>query len=367
MANKNNRIVWFGGFPSHYMAKFHLCLECEYQDIYFIYVSLGKRGSDFSHEQLTLPQNMTILPVKNSYFVAWRALNALNPQAILISGNYPRSNLIAALWAKYKVRALYYLSDSNVLDTKNIHRGLINYFFLKRLLLAATKLLYIGENNKNFYISVCGENKVRNKLQFFPLPHSYDVFETTIKKVQGRLTFLVLGRLVDVKAVDRVINAMALLNQDDRKRCQLVIAGDGAIKSNLEQLSAELNLLEDVTFLGGIPSTQTPQIFSQADVVLVPSHQEPWGLVVNEALSSGKPVIAPNWIGSCLDLIIDHQTGIVMKDNLPNTIAAAMKFFIDNPAQAKVMGLAGRNLIRDGGWHVYRSVEEFGKILNETR
>jgi glycosyltransferase involved in cell wall biosynthesis len=363
--NKKLKIVWFSGFPAHYMAEFHVRLEREYQGLHFIYVPLGDRGLDFSHEQLSLPENMTILPAKNSYLASWRALNALNPEAILISGNYPRPNLIAALWAKYKRHPIYYWSDSNAQDRKNIHRSRLNQFFLKRLLLAMTKLLYIGKNNKNFYISVCGYSEVKNKLQFFPLPHPCDAFETTIKKPQDKLIFLVLGRLVDVKAVDHAIHAMALISQDDRKKCQMLIAGNGPSKLKLEKLVKQLDLSEVVSFLGSIPSTQAPQIFSQADIVLVPSHQEPWGLVVNEALSSGKPVITPNWVGSCADLIVNHQTGIVISDNLPNTIANAMKFFIDNPTKAKEMGLAGRQLIRDGGWNIHQSVEVFGKILYE--
>ncbi len=363
--DKKLKIAWFGGFPAHYMAHFHARLECDYQDIHFIYVPLGRRGVDFSHEQLILPQSMTILPDKNCYFAAWKMLSALNPQAVLISGNYPRPNLIAALWAKYKGRNFYYLSDSNLLDTKNIHRGWLNHFFLKRLLLAATKLLYIGKNNKNFYLSVCGQSAIEDKLQFFPLPHPCDIFETTIKKPQDKLIFLVLGRLVDVKAVDYAIHALALMSQDDRKKCQLLIAGDGPAKTSLERLVVSLNLLDSVTFLGRIPSSNAQQVFARADVVIVPSHQEPWGLVVNESLSSGKPVITPNWVGSCVDLIVDHETGIVLKDNQPNTIAIAMKFFIDNPTKAQEMGLAGRQLIRDGGWNIHQSVEVFSKILNE--
>jgi glycosyltransferase involved in cell wall biosynthesis len=171
--------------------------------------------------------------------------------------------------------------------------------------------------------------------------------------------------LVDVKAVNHVIEAISLLDEGDKQKCQLVIAGDGPAKSSLEQLTNQLNLNRYVTFLGSIPSTQAPQIFSQADVVIVPSHQEPWGLVVNEALSSAKPVIVPYWVGSCVDLVVDSQTGIVMKDNSSESIVAAMKFFINDSDQAHKMGMAGRQLIRDGGWHIHRSVEVFGQILAE--
>jgi glycosyltransferase involved in cell wall biosynthesis len=360
-----NRLVWFGGFPAHYMAQFHTRLESEYEGVHFVYVPLGQRGSDFSHEQIALPKNSTILSSKTSYLEAWKILNTLNPHALVISGNYPRPNLIAAIWAKYKRRPLYYLSDSNVFDAKNTSRVFFNRIILKRLLLSANKLLYIGKNNQSFYIDICGLLALESKLQFFPLPHPCDAFEATSHQSDQKFKFLVLGRLVDVKAVNHVIEAISLLDEGDKQKCQLVIAGDGPVKSSLEQLTNQLNLNRYVTFLGSIPSTQAPQIFSQADVVIVPSHQEPWGLVVNEALSSAKPVIVPYWVGSCVDLVVDHQTGIVMKDNSPESIAVAMKFFIDDFDQARKMGMAGRQLIRDGGWHIHRSVEVFGQILAE--
>ncbi len=360
-----NRLVWFSGFPAHYMAQFHTRLKSEYEGVDFVYVPLGRRGSDFSHEQIVLPKNATILSSQTSYLEAWKILNSLNPRAVVISGNYPRPNLVAAIWAKYKRRPFYYLSDSNVLDAKNISRGIFNRIILKRLLLSANKLLFIGKNNQSFYIDICGVLALESKLQFFPLPHPCDAFEAASHQPNQKLTFLVLGRLVDVKAFNHAIEAISLLDEGDKQKCQLVIAGDGPAKSSLEQLTNQLNLNRYVNFLGSIPSTQAPKIFSQADVVIVPSHQEPWGLVVNEALSSAKPVIVPYWVGSCVDLVVDHQTGIVMKDNSPESIAAAVKFFIDDSDQARKMGVAGRQLIRDGGWHIYRSVEVIGQILAE--
>ena len=73
------RLVWFDGFPAHYMADFHRQLEQYFEDIHFVYVPLGPRGPDFFHEQLFLPQQVSILQSKNAYWNTWKLLNELNP------------------------------------------------------------------------------------------------------------------------------------------------------------------------------------------------------------------------------------------------------------------------------------------------
>jgi glycosyltransferase involved in cell wall biosynthesis len=346
------------------MSELHHHLEKKFENIHFIYAPNSARGIEFSHEQLSLPNHSTILSSKSSYIEAWKNLNCLNPKAILISGNYPRINLVAAFWAKYKKRELYYLSDSNILDLKNIKRSFLNKLFLRKLLLSATKLLVIGARNQEFYISVCKSNFIETKLHRFVLPHLCDSFELPIQRKRNSFTFLILGRLIDIKGIDCAIRAFSMLAKQDRSKCQMVIAGDGPSSGSLKSLSYDLGVDGQIKFLGSIPSNEAPYIFAQADVVIVPSYQEPWGLVVNEALSSAKPVIAPHWIGSAIDLIQEKETGLVLEDNSPESIMNAMKYCIDHPDLVVRMGLSGRRLIRDGGWHIYGTIDSFSQLIS---
>lgn len=360
----NVKVVWFSGLPSHYMSELHTRLENKFENIYFVYTPPEIRGIEFSHEKLSLPRNSILLPFHSSYIRAWKTLNHFNPRAVFISGNYPRTNLIAAFWAKLKNRELHYLSDSNILDIKNIKRGVLNQFFLKRLFLLATKLWFIGTRNKDFYISVCGSLPILRKLHYFPLPHLCDNFEKNPTASDSLFTFLMLGRLVDVKAFDKGLYAFSQLAIQERKRSQILIAGDGPQRASLERLASLLGISQSVIFLGSIASDKVPDIFARAHVVLVPSNQEPWGLVVNEALSSARPVIAPYWIGSAPDLIHDKETGILLADNSPDSILNAMQYCLDHPDLVTKMGLSGQKLIREGGWSIFGSIDSISRIIN---
>ncbi len=358
------KLVWVGGYPAHYISEFHKCLESEFASLHFIYKHQLQRGIEFSHEYINLPKCSTVLSSEHEYLNVWKKLNDLDAQSILIAGNYPRLNLVAALWARQKNRNLYYLSDSNVFDLKNINRSFINKIILRILFSWVTKFLVIGKRNQDFYIDICGLSSVINRAHHFPLPHLSYVFENVQPKHSSEyFSFLVLGRLIEEKSVDHAIRAFSKLEKKDQLISKLIIAGDGPLRPTLENLANSLGITNSIDFLGSIQSNKTPEIYKNADAVIVPSSQEPWGLVVNEALSSARPVITSYRVGSCIDLVQDGVTGFVLESNSPESIKNAMKYCLDHADEMKKIGLAGRKLIRDRGWHINQSIESIRKLL----
>ena len=358
-----NDIAWIGGVPSHYMSEFHLRLENEFKNIHFLYTSFGNRGIDFSHEVVSLPKRSVILSSINSHTMIWKELCRLDPTALIVAGTYPRENLVAILWARFFNRKLCYLSDSNLFGKKNISRSSLSSWILRKLISMFDKLLIIGTFNREFYEKLCGEDFVKNRAHFFPLPHPHQKFELVNSFCSSKIKVLVLGRLIDIKSVDKVILAYSSLDAEEKSRIDLEIVGDGACKKDLMRLSCELGIAENVNFKGSIPSDQTPSIFSSANLVIVPSSDEPWGLVVNEALSSGKPVIVPYWVGACRDLIIEGKTGYILRDNKAESIRDGIRRFLMDYDDGKPIGIQGRALIRDGGWNIDGSVTSFGELL----
>jgi glycosyltransferase involved in cell wall biosynthesis len=229
------------------------------------------------------------------------------------------------------------------------------------------KFLIIGTLNREFYEKLCGEDFVKNRSQFFPLPHHHEKFELGNNFYGGKLKFLVLGRLIDIKSVDRAIKAYSSLDTEEKSRIDLEIVGDGPCRNKLMQLSCELGIAGNVHFMGSIPSDQTPCIFSSANLVIVPSSDEPWGLIVNEALSSGKPVLAPYWVGACRDLIIEGKTGYILRDNEIESIRDGMKRFLMDYDGGISIGIQGRAVIRDGNWNIDGSVNSFRDLLSALK
>ena len=155
------------------------------------------------------------------------------------------------------------------------------------------------------------------------------------------VVFVYVGRLEDYKGVDLVIDAFKAV---DDINCRLLIVGDGGMRAKVQQAAADE---PRIFYLGRKDFSGVIEAFAISDVAVVPSRREPWGLVVNEAMAVGLPVIASDSVGCVDDLVLDQHTGIVFPSGeLSQLINAMASVAIDSELRAK-MGRAGRELISD--------------------
>jgi glycosyltransferase involved in cell wall biosynthesis len=128
----------------------------------------------------------------------------------------------------------------------------------------------------------------------------------------------------------------------------LVLVGDGESRSSLEALAATLGLTKHVRFVGFRNQSELPGFFALADVFVLPSRHEPWGLIVNEAMASGCPVIVSSDVGCHPDLVSttsDAPTGLVYPFGDISALTAALHRIFSTPLTAKQMGGAARQRI----------------------
>lgn len=114
--------------------------------------------------------------------------------------------------------------------------------------------------------------------------------------------FLYVGRLTDVKNLPLLIKAFS-----KRKDLILNIVGFGEQEDYLKSIAGD-----NVNFLGAVDNKKLPQVYQENDVFVLPSEIEPWGLVVEEALNNGTPVLVSDRVG-CGPEIVDESNGLVFK------------------------------------------------------
>ena len=119
-------------------------------------------------------------------------------------------------------------------------------------------------------------------------------------KSSSRLALLYVGQLIGRKGVDTLLRAVGEL-KDAGCRVSLLIAGSGPEREALVALARQM-ALEETYFLGEVSYEAVFTLYEQADIVVLPSRREVWGLVVNEALASGTPVVASNRVGAATDM-----------------------------------------------------------------
>lgn len=168
----------------------------------------------------------------------------------------------------------------------------------------------------------------------------------------GRQEVLVAGRLHPLKGFDLAVAAVARIPEDRRPELRIVGApppdGDEYVR-RLHADVAEAGMISTVSFDGALRRGELAERLRRADVVLVPSHSETFGLVALEAASSGVPVIARN-TGGLREAVIDGVTGTLIDSDDPGVWAAEIERVLGDDALAARMATAARRDALRRGW-----------------
>jgi D-inositol-3-phosphate glycosyltransferase len=162
---------------------------------------------------------------------------------------------------------------------------------------------------------------------------------------------LAVGRVEPLKGLDILIRAFAELT--DRTDVRLVIiGGDEAARpefDRLESIAREVGVLEAVTFMGTVEHHLLPDYYRAADVVVMPSFAESFGLVAVEAMACGVPVVASR-VGGLASTIADGQTGYLVPWRCPEPFAEKIELLLGNEPLRDALGAAGVSRMRDYSW-----------------
>jgi glycosyltransferase involved in cell wall biosynthesis len=158
--------------------------------------------------------------------------------------------------------------------------------------------------------------------------------------------FLNVGRLIEAKGVFDLLEAYAKLDAELRSIVSLVFVGNGVAQSELAR-RAEAISPGRVEFRGFLQREELPAVYALAEVLVFPTHSDPWGLVVNEAMASGLPVIATDVAGCTPDLVLDSITGFVVPAHNPDRLAEALLRVATDREQTLQMGRQAALKIQD--------------------
>jgi glycosyltransferase involved in cell wall biosynthesis len=163
---------------------------------------------------------------------------------------------------------------------------------------------------------------------------------------------LCVGRMVPKKGFDVLIRALATPALQERPVVGVMV-GEGDDKAAWQQLANELGVAERLRWAGNVPKTAIGRYYNLADVLAMPSVSRPadgLNVCVLDAMSCGKPVIGTMVAGNPL-AIVDGATGLLIAEQDPAALAAAVARLVDDPALRDRMGAAARARIENElGW-----------------
>jgi len=159
---------------------------------------------------------------------------------------------------------------------------------------------------------------------------------------------LFVGRLESEKGLDILLESLSLVTEP----VTLALAGSGSLESTLREAVERLGLQDRVAFLGYTPQERLPDLYANADVLVLPSvttarFREPWGLVVNEAMSAGLPVVTTTAVGAAAGgLVVDGETGLVVPEGDRNALSASLDRLARDDALRTRLGASARAHVR---------------------
>jgi D-inositol-3-phosphate glycosyltransferase len=195
--------------------------------------------------------------------------------------------------------------------------------------------------------------------KFYPIPN--DEAKAVIGLQPDDHMILFVGRIEPLKGIETLVRALAYLHENHALECcphQLAVVGgdpDASPESmneemlHLQALVDELGVKDLVVFLGKQSQDTLPYYYSAAEIVVMPSHYESFGMVALEAMACGTPVIASQ-VGGLAFLVQDGETGYVVPGGDPVALAEKLHLLASDPALRKKLGEQGAAYAQKYAW-----------------
>lgn len=363
--NKKKILIVHNVLWSHYAGKvfneiYKICTDNNI-DFYVIHIAKtsGNRklgGIDYSlHEypyEVLFNSDIEAISFIKRFKYLLKEIRKYNPDVILTSGYNDLALDLIVFLNKIKGKKTIFQTDTTYFDKQ---RSLLKEFFKRNLLKIFDYAFCVGTAQIN-YLKTLNFNIERIfKVSWYAVDseqilatfsESFAKRINTIEKLNlMNKNFIYAGRLSAEKNLKTLISVFKEVKNNGGKDWGLIIVGDGADREELEKIVRVQNI-PNVFFAGGVFWKDVPKYYALSDVFILPSLSEPWGLVVNEAMICGLPVIVSKKAGSA-ELIKENENGFIFNPNDKSGLISIMLKFTNNEVDAKKMSESSKNMIKN--------------------
>lgn len=246
------------------------------------------------------------------------AIEKFNPDAVLVYGWSFKSHLKVLRYFKNKI-SVYFRGDSTLLDKHGFLASIKRNLFLRWVYRHVDVAFYVGKNNFDYF-----RKAGLKKTQLVLAPHVVDnerfecntveckinaaLFRQKLQILQGDLVLLYAGKLETVKNPAIIPEAFTLAQLNHN--VHLVMVGNGVFEKELKDRYSQHPGIHFMDFQNQL---LMPSVYEMADVFVLSSQSETWGLSVNEAMANGKAIIVSDKCGCAIDLVENEVNGYIFE------------------------------------------------------
>ncbi len=279
----------------------------------------------------------------------------------LITSHYWMSGVagmrLAEQWAVPHVAMFHTLGEvkNRARTTEHESPARIN---AERAIAASADAIVVASNHeKHLLTSLYGADAA--KISEVPCGVDLDLFTPIEKEVarhrlglkSGDRIILFVGRIEPLKGIDILIGAAAQLHDNENFRV-LIVGGDASALTQIAELREQaegLGIDHHISFVGAVDHSELPLYYNAADVCVVPSFYESFGLVAVESMACGTPVVASR-VGGLASTILDGETGYLISWRCPEPFAERLELLLDNDELRASFGRSAREAVERFRW-----------------
>lgn len=263
---------------------------------------------------------------------------------VVVSGELGLRTILAALYRRCMPgsRLLIWATLSEYTEQG---RGRLREMLRRWLVHQADAFLVNGESGARYLRRLGVADERLNRLPQTTEVSAYRHLERPSKGDVRRLLYV--GQLVERKGLGAFFAALQQWSErHPGKELEVSLAGNGPLREALETASLPPGIR--CRFLGNVPFQEVPGLYAQADVLVFPTLADEWGLVVNEAMAAGLPVLGSLYSQAVEELVEDGRNGWTFRPDQPSEILAALERALSVPNdEVERMGQAARERVAD--------------------
>lgn len=275
------------------------------------------------------------------------------PDAVLVYGYATPNARRTMRWARRYDAAVLYQSDSELVHSRSTWRKVLKRLIVPYIFRKIDGFLAIGSRNRDYYLHYGVPDR-----KVFKTPFTIDqpAFEAAAAKrdiarralrcqlhlPDDACIALFAGKFAPHKRPIDLLRALERVEREQPGSLHIVFAGDGVLRSELESLTRELNL--PAHFLGFVNLDRLPDVYAAADMLILASEIDAYGLVCSEAACCSLPLITSDHVGAVgpEDMARSGENAIVYPCGDVEALADAMIELATSPAKRAAMGDASR-------------------------
>ncbi len=270
--------------------------------------------------------------------------------------------ILLKILTKWRVIIAYEGSTPNV-DFRN---SPIRLFFRRRMVQFADAFITNSKAGKTYLIDILGAKQTHTFARPYEVPTAKAMSklaensELNQQELQQPI-FLFVGQLIPRKGLHLLLKACEILRQRGCSNYTLMIIGQGSDREKLENMSKDYGLEQSIKWIGWVDYNRIGEYFQLADVFILPTLEDTWGMVVLESMAYGKPILCSKWAGAS-ELVLDGHNGYLFDPRNPEEVADAMYQFISTPDLIASFGRNSKQIIAE---HTPETAAQFlAKVTN---